>query len=234
MNRLGKMTSLACAGVVTAVLTLAWADEPPVPVCELGLQLRDALGFGPAALAALGVDEETHNAIAAAADSFCEQSRLTVEPILTVVYEARQDAFRQYELGGDVVTTDQALDTAVAALASACEEATATMDNLLTTEQQALRVHVAANRMLEAPLCLLDLNTEQRDELLLAQRTRDLVLMHYKLRKNPPAVQRAAAAYQASLAAILTTEQKAQLQSLTENLHQHLGECWAREAVLCR
>jgi len=233
MNRLGKMTSLACACLVVMVLTSARADEPPVPVCQLGLQLRNALGFGPIVLAALGVDEQAHNAIAATADSFCQQNREAVEPLLTAVYGARYDAFCQYELAEDVVASDQILDSAIAALAAACEEATAPMDNLLTTEQQALRAHVAANRMLEAPLCLLALSDQQRSDLVAAQRTRDLVLRHYKDRTNLALVKAAHDAFQISVTAILTTDQMAQYESLLGNLHEHFGEFQAREEARC-
>ena len=233
MNRLGKMTCLACVCLAATFLTSAWADEPPVPVCELGLQLRDALGFGPVVLAALGVDEQTHNAIAAAADTYCQQNRETVEPLLTAVYGARYDAFCQYELGEDVLTTDQALDDAIAALASPCGETAATLDSLLTTEQQVMRAHVAANRMLEPPLCLLALSDQQRSDLLAAQRTRDLVMRHYRDRTNLALVKAAHDAFQISVTAILTSDQMAEYESLLGNLHEHFGEFQAREEARC-
>jgi hypothetical protein len=234
MNRLGKMMCLASVGLVVCAWTSAWADEPPpIPVCRLGAELRSAMGFGPQVLAALGVDEQTHNAIAAAADTYSQQNRQTVEPLLTAIREARQNAFRQYELAGDTIATDQTLNDAVAALATAAGGTGSTLDNLLTTQQRALRAHVAANRILEAPLCLLDLTAQQRSDLAAAQRTRDLVLRHHKDRKNLILVKAAHEAFKTSVVTILTAEQKTQYEALLANQNQHLGEFQAREEARC-
>jgi hypothetical protein len=207
--------------------------EDPIPACQLGQRLREALGFGPRVLAALSVEEAEHNAIAAAAESFCNNNRETIEPLLAAVATARSNAFRAYELGEDVTVTDQALSNAVSSLESACGDVITTMRNSLSGGQQTLQAHVSANGLLDAPLCLLDLTEPQRSDLLAAQRARNLAMRHHKLRKHLKRVKAAFTTFQAAVTSVLVTEQATQYESLATALKQNLAAALGREAVLC-
>ncbi len=229
MNRIHKILWAGC--VVLGVFTPAMADE--IPACRLGGELRDALGFGPQVLAALAVDETTHINIAGAAETWCGQNRETVEPLLTAVRTAKKNAFRQYELGGQTATTDQALIDAIASLASSCSTVISTMDNHLSVEQRALRGHTGDNCLLDSPLCLLELTEQQRTDLRSAQRTRDLVIKHHKNRKDLAAVKDAHADFVTAMTATLTQAQQTQHQTRVSAQRQHLGGVMAREETFC-
>ena len=119
MKRL-RWTACCVSVCLTTILSVpALAQEGSIPACQLGLELRNALGFGPKVMAALGVDAATYDAIALAATNFCDQNRATIEPLLADVRSAEQDAFRQYELNSEQVeTADEAVLTAIDALAA--------------------------------------------------------------------------------------------------------------------
>ncbi len=233
MDRIRQIVCLACVGLVAASSTSVLADEGEIPICKLGLELRVALGFGPDVLAAMEVDADTHTSIIAVSWYFCQENRETVEPLLETVRTVGKNAFRQYELGGDVATTDQTLTNAIDSLASACSNVITDMDGELSAEQKTLRGHVADNRLLDVRICLLDLTGEQRSTLRAAQRTRDLVIRHHKQRKDLAAVKDAHEAFEDAVAETLTTEQWTQYESLTDALLENMADAMAREQTSC-
>src|SRR3989442_9462752 len=104
-------------------VVLAWvgsaAADDPTPACQLGRQLRGALGFGAQELAVMGVDGAAQTSIVNAATSFCDLNRGTIESLIVAVQDARQAAFGNYEIGADTTGSDQALLDAISALEAA-------------------------------------------------------------------------------------------------------------------
>lgn len=221
---------------MASVLVLAGAAraDDPIPACRLGLELRNALGFGPKVLAALGVDAATYDPIALAATSFCEEHRATIEPLLEAVRDARQDAFRQYELNSDQIeTADEVLLTAIGVLAAQSGDIVGLMDGYLSSEQSTTRAYLAEHPLLDPTLALLDLTTEQYNELLTAQRDRDLVFKHHQQRKDLVLVKDAYDAFEAAVAQILTPDQQAAYSDFTDAMLQNLVPLMTEEDTLC-
>ncbi len=217
---------------VFIVSPVSLADEQ-APVCKLGAELREATGFGPMVLAALGVDAQTHAAIAGAADAYCETNRQTVEPLLVALRTARQEAMKAIEKNEDVATKEAAVADAMSSLRTAASSVVTTMRSHLTQDQQARIDQWAANARLDAPLCLLDLTSQQRQTLLAAQIARDLVALHPKMRKNIAAVNTARATFEDVVTATLTQEQQATLASFKTALRENLVTILQREESRC-
>jgi len=223
---------------VSVLALIGWAFGPtaraePLPACELGRQLRAALGFGVRELATLAVDQATCAAIAATAESYCLQHRETVEPLLAAYQQARQEAFRQYEFEGDAAGAGQALEAAMAALADCCSDAAEAMASFLSPEQQDLYARTLTQRLLDAPLALLALAEPQRGQLQAAQQARDSVLRHHRQRKSPKAVQNAWAAFEDVVYAVLTPEQQSEYEDNLTFLVQNLAAVLAADEAAC-
>lgn len=226
------ITCAVSLGLGLGLSTFAQAQEPTD--CQLGQQLRSALGLGAMEMAALGADAATRQAVQLAAEQFYQQNRSTIEPLLDAAMEATAQAFRAYELGAsDIEAKDQACTDALAALVSACGSLITTMNGSLTAQQQALHARRLANPLMDSGLCLLDLTAQQRSAIRTAQRARDAVLRHHKLRKNLSKVRQAHEAFEAALGTILTAEQQAERQSLATTRHQNLNDAMVFEETGC-
>lgn len=196
-----------------AILTVALmsnAVRAETSSCILGQRLRAALGFGSQELAAMGVASNNQTSIINAATTFCDQNRETIEPLITAYISARQAMQLAYENGDDPTSTDAALLTAMANLESASSTIITSMCGHLSGEQQTVQAQLAANRLLDTSIALLDLSSEQRTALRAAQRTRDAVMRHQKTRKNASAVAEAHADFEAAVAGVLDGSQETQ------------------------
>ena len=233
MNRIRRPACTVSIVVATALTLAASAQAQETPACELGRQLRQALGFGPHVMAVLEVDAQTHAAIVAEAEDYCAVNRERVEPALAAWDQARRDAYRQYELNGNVATADQTLLAAVAALRVCCSDAIADMGGYLTVDQADLLANLAANELLDPDLALLDLTAQQRSHLAAAQQARDLVLKHHKDRKNPSAVSDAWIDFEDVVYATLTVEQQAEYEDLADARGANLADTLATEESAC-
>jgi hypothetical protein len=234
MNRIGR-TACFVGMCLTAIVSVpAVAQEGSIPACQLGLELRNALGFGPKVLAVVGVDAATYDSIVLAATSFCDSHRATIEPLLADVRSAQQDAFRQYELNSDQIeTADGAVLSAINVLAAQSGEVVGQMDGYLTTQQAAQRANAAANVLLDATLAVLDLTQEQYSQVLSAQRDRDRVFKHHQQRKDPVAVKEAYDAFVTAIGSILTSEQQTAYAGFANTLSQNIGPLTTEEDTLC-
>jgi len=234
MKRIRRMACWMGVCWMAVLAVPALAQEGSLPACQLGLELRNAMGFGPKVLAALGVDAATYDPIALAATSFCEEHRATIEPLLAAVRDARQDAFRQYELNSDQIeTADEALQTAIDALAAQCGDLVSLLDSHLSMMQSTTRANLAEHPLLDPTLALLDLTTEQYTQLLSAQRARDLVFKHHQQRKDPVAVKEAYDAFETAVTQILTSEQQTAYADFTNALLQNIAPLMTEEDTLC-
>ena len=211
--------ALILAFLLAITGTKLCADDP-IPACRLGYELQQALGFGAQQLAALGVNASAYQSIALAAEGFCEQNRNTVEPLLAALREARGNAASQYESGSDAVATaDQTAIDAIDGLTEVSSSIITTMRGYLSTEQQSAHANIASNRLLDPRLAGLSLSTEQRTSLRTAQRARNSVLRHHKLRANPANLKTAIATFEAAVSGILDSNQRNQYQQAAEWLH---------------
>lgn len=232
---------MRCHRMITGVLSLglglvlpasAWGQQ--FTDCQRGEQLRDALGLGLMELASMGADATTRQAVQQAAEEFYQENHVTIEPLLDAAMEAKEQAFRAYELDAeDIEAKDQACTDALAALVSACGQLITTMDGSLTETQQSLHARGLANPLMDSGLCFLDLTSQQRSDIRTAQRARDEVLRHHKLRKNLSKVRQAHAAFETALDSILTSGQKTERQSLATTRHQNLHDAMVFEEAAC-
>ncbi len=206
--------------IVMGIGAIAHGD-PTFTVGQLGCQLRRALGFDAQTLSALGVDSGTYGSVVAAATSYCESHRETIEPLLAAVRIARAEAFQAYEKGEDTIAKDDALLSAIDSLANASGDAVTTMTNLLTSEQRTQFARIADNRLLDFSLALLELTSEQRSGLRAAQRTRDLVLRNHSVRKDLQACKTANEQFATATNSILTNEQRNTRTQLIETMWSH-------------
>lgn len=196
---------------------------------ELGIELRDALGFGSQAMSALGVTGETYGLLVSDAETSCSQNRETVEPLLTAVRVARCARMGAYENAGDIETAEQTFTEAVQSLSSACATVKATMTGRLSQPQQAKQARFAASLLLDPALALVDLDSEQRQSILSAQRTRDQVLKHGRQRKDLEAVAAAMATYRAAMMAVLSQGQEEELATLETSLRANAATAQAND-----
>ena len=147
---------------------------------------------------------------------------------------AEQDAFRQYELNSEQVeTADEAVLTAIDALAAQSGEIVALMDSHLTEGQAAARANAAANVLLDPTLAILDLTTEQYAQLRSAQRDRDRVFKHHQQRKNPVAVADAYATFETAVTQILTADQQSAYAGFANALPENILPLMPEEDTLC-
>ena len=234
MTRIRRMACWASVWLTAALSVPTLAQEGSIPACQLGLELRNALGFGPKMLAALGVDAATYDSILSAATTFCDENRATIEPLLAAVRAAEQDALRQYELNTDqIATADEAVLTAIDALAAQSEEVVSLMDGYLTEGQAAARANAAANGLLEPALAMLDLSAEQYAQLLAAQRDRDRVFDHHQQRKDPVALADAYGTFQTAVAQILTADQQVAYAGYVVATLANIRSLMTEERTLC-
>lgn len=226
------ITGIVSLGFGLGLSTFAQGQQPTD--CQLGQQLRNALGLGLMEMASLGADAVTRQAVQNAVELFFQQNRVTIEPLLDAAMEATEQAFRAYELGAaDIEAKDQACRDALAALVSGCGPLITTMNGALTAQQQALHARRMANPLLDSGLCLLDLTAQQRSAIRTAQRARDAVLRHHKLRKNLSKVRRAHEVFEAALGSVLTAEQQTERHSLATTRQQNLHDAMAFEETDC-
>lgn len=224
--------SVVSLGLGLGLSTFAQAQEPTD--CELGQQLRNALGLGAMEMAALGADAATRQAVQLVAEQFYQQNSSTIEPLIDAAKEATAQAFRAYELGAaDIEAKDQACTDALAALVSACGSLITTMNGSLTAQQQTLHGRRLANPLIDSGLCLLELTTQQRSAIRTAQRARDEVLRHHKLRKNLSKVRQAHEAFETALGTILTTAQQTERGQQASTRQQNLNDAMVFEETGC-
>jgi len=235
------LLGLLTASVVGSLAARA-GGQVVIPTCRLAQELRAAFGFWPQALAGLGVNSAAFSQIATVAASHCEQNRPALEPLLEAVRAARADLFRAFETfdheaapPGDaaILAAEQALSSALAALANGCGDIVATLTGLLSAEQQTLHARLGANQGLDAPWALLDLTAPQRTTIRAAQRDRDKVLRHHRLRKHLPQVLATSQSHASQVAAALTPEQQTELAQLVATQQQHQVALLEIEEGLC-
>jgi len=232
---------MRCHRMITGIVGLGFGLCMSLPAhalqlsnCQRGEQLRDALGLGLMELASMGANAATRQAVQQAAEEFYQENHVTVDPLLDAAMEAKEQAFRAYELGAeDIEAKDHACTDAQAALVSACGPLITTMNGSLTAAQQTLHARRLANPLMDSGLCLLDLTAQQRSAIRMAQRARDEVLRHHKLRKNLTKVRQAHEAFETALDSILTSEQQTERQSLVTVRHQNLHDAMVFEETAC-
>jgi len=229
----GMMSPLAIAMLIAFVCAPSIDAFAETPACELGKELRTALGLGPMELAAMGVDEAHETSIINAATDYCDLNRETIEPLIVAVQTARQTTMGNYETGASVDDSDNALVSAIADLAAAAGDAVSTMQGSLNGNQQTWQSNVQANLLLDTSIAALDLTSEQRTSLRAAQATRDLVGRHHKNRKNYAMVGSAAATFEEAVAGILNETQQSQRASLQSALGTNLGTALQSESNNC-
>jgi len=226
------ITGVVSLGLGLGLSVSAQGQQPTD--CQLGQQLRSALGLGLMEMASLGANAATRQAVQQAVELFFQQNRVTIEPLLDAARDATEQAFRAYELGAsDIEAKDQACIDALAALVSACGPLITTMDGSLTAQQQALHARRMANLLIDSELCLLDLTVQQRSAIRTAQRARDAVLRHHKLRKNLSRVRQANEAFETALGSILNADQQTERGQLATTRHQNLHDAMVFEETGC-
>lgn len=218
MKRFG-LTHL-CLLTIWAVADVADA-RAEIPACQLGLELRQALGFGCREMAALGVTGTAYGEIVSVANTYCDQNRETVEPLLAALRTARQDAQAAYETGEATSGDDEAVLTALGNIATAASTVAESMRSHLSEGQQPKQLRIAANAGLDTRFVMLDLATEQRSALRTAQRARDLVLMNLKDRKRSLSVQAAVQGFAEAAQFVLDSEQESDAAAFAESLDEH-------------
>lgn len=212
-------------------VTALYGDE--IPTCKLAARWRSALGFDGPQMAALGVNSETLQSIVAQAESYCSQNRGTVEPLLAAIQSARQNRFRAYELGTATNDDDQTLLNAISALAEVSSTPISTLKQYLSTPQQSLFDRIAANRLLDPALAIIDLTSQQRSDLRSAQRTRDLTLKHHRNRKDLVACKSASDTFNVAVATALTDDQETEYETNQTNASNHFGANLTVEEQVC-
>lgn len=220
------------------VAALLPRSEPLAPVsaetCRLGQALRAEMGLGPQEMSAIGATAPDFEAVATAAEQFYDENRSAIEGTHTTARDARLAAFRAYEIGaGDVSGEDRACKVALLDLLEATSPLVETVSTELTKAQRDALKRRMKEPLLDAALCLLVLTDQQGSDLLAAQRARDRILRHHKLRKNPKAVQGALGAYETRVAEILTPEQQAERQAAIAQLADGLAGFMAMEESRC-
>lgn len=230
------VVSVLASGALAASATA----QQPIPTCRLAQELRQALGFGAREMAALGVNGSAFADIASAALTHIQNNRQTLEPLLDDLRDAKADLFRAYELfdhdTGDetaILAAEQALDTAVNSLAAATSGINTTMTGQLPFALASNQARLASNRGLDASCALLDLTAQQRTVILAAQRERDEVLKHHKLRKNLPRCAIAWGDCGEAIDAVLTAAQRTELQQNGANLRDSLVGLLVVEEAAC-
>ncbi|MCG8409299.1 MAG: hypothetical protein MI923_29190, partial [Phycisphaerales bacterium] len=221
MKRIG--ITIIGVGVLASSASIARADLSGLSNCEFAKLLRQAIGLGPSELAAMAVSTTDCNTIAAAAETHCTTNRTTLEPLLEAVEDAMQAAFRAYELKAeDIATKDQACRDAIDALEAQCGSLLTTVYNTLDSTQETSHSRRCERPLMDVDVAMLDLTTQQRDDIRTAQRTRDKVLRHHKDRKDLPSAKQAFDDFETELASVLTTAQEnardAHLTALIDNL----------------
>lgn len=194
---------------------------------ELGCRLRDALGFDARTLSCLGVEAQTYSLIDSDAESFCDTNRATVESLIDAVTAAKGAALAAYEKGEDVATADQAVISAVGALAAECGDVIGSMSARLTDQQRSSQANVTANRLLDPAIALLELSSEARDTLRAAQRTRDLVLKGHASRKDLTACAEAVSEFDAVVEATLPIGQQTERTGFQTTQWSHWADAQA-------
>jgi hypothetical protein len=184
-------------------------------------------------MAALGVNSQTLQSIVYQAETYCSQNRATVEPLLAAIETARENRFRAYEQGTATGDDDQALITAIAALAEVSSTPINTLKQYLSSPQQSIFDRIVANRLLDPALAILDLNSQQRSDLRSAQRTRDLTLKHHKDRKDLVACKSATDTFGGAVTTALTENQETEYGTNNTNSASHFGANLAVEEQVC-
>ncbi|MCK6486258.1 MAG: hypothetical protein L6R00_19220 [Phycisphaerae bacterium] len=218
-------------GAMAARRTAHSGMPPAYDAAEIarGRALRQALGYGPRELAALGVSSAAQVSLANAAIEFGVQNSEQVDPLLAALDAARRAAFREYERDGDAAAADEAVQSALTPLVSACGSAIESMNAFLSTPQAVMQARLSTNSPLAAPLGLLDVSDDQRAALTAAQRQRDAVSKNHRLRKDPGAVEDARTAFAAAVDGLLTEEQRQEHDSLQASLAANLAEAMQTE-----
>jgi hypothetical protein len=230
-TRIGIYTCVLGLGICLQTTSLLYGDE--IPACRLGAEWREALGFGGAQASAMGVNSEMLQTIEGAVESYCSQNRGTVEPLLATIRTARENRFRAYELGTATSENDQTLIDAIAELATTCSATVTSIRNNLSAGQKTLFDRIAANRLLDPELAIINLSSEQRSALKSAQRTRDLTLMHHKNRKDLGACRSAMETFGTSVTSTLTANQPAEYETNQTSSSNNFGANLAVEEQAC-
>ena len=228
-----RRVSVVVLCLTTFPLTGAFADEPsPAPtVAEIGMSLRCALGLDVQTCALLGLSAEQYEAIITATNGYCETNRATIEPLMEAMTAAKKAVDRAYELGDeDIVIREEALVTAINALAQSVSTCLSNVGSTLGTERTAKFTRIASNRLLDPGVAMLELTTEQRTSLMAAQRDRDRVLRHHQKRKDPKAVHAALSAYDTAVESILSQSQRAERTQMKSEAAQRVSEILRTDA----
>lgn len=220
--------------ILFGVLATAVPLRGEVSSSRLGLELREAIAFDAATMAALEVGISTYTSIASIATDYCNTQRATIEPLLAAVRTARQNLLLANESGDDPTIAERALQDTLTAVAAATTSVRADMDALLTTDQQTRRPRVMEDRSLEATVALLDLSNSQRAELHAIQRARDAALRHHRNRTSPDKLRQARTEYESAVAAVLTADQRASRQPMVAALATNIKALRALDATLRR
>lgn len=222
--------TVACCAALS--LTLAGTARAELTDEQLGCHLRDALGFDARTLSCLGAPSNTYQLIAAEATLFCDQNRATVEPLIGAFLTAKAAAHRAYESGGEVSSADSALIEAIEELAAESGTAVSEMEGHLTTDQRTSRARVDDNRLLDPTIAILELTSEQRNDLRNAQRTRDLVLRNHCGRKSLTECASAMSAFGVAVDEVLTENQESALAAARTTMWTYLAAAQAHDESL--
>ncbi|MEE8169472.1 MAG: hypothetical protein V3T70_02895, partial [Phycisphaerae bacterium] len=149
------------------------------------------------------------------------------------VRDSRINLLRAFEVDVGIATAEQGLSDAIDVLAGSCSDAVAAIRARLPAADQSVQARGENNRLLDARVSMLDLTAQQRSDLLDAQRDRDRVLNHHRLRKNPLAVQAALGTYEDALVRILSQAQYTECDGFETSRSANLADVQADDEALC-